>query len=80
MVERGKRLARRVTALAEEWDVPPSHVAFAFAFRHPALASLLFGASTPEQLHENVDAWATFQRMDDDQLAEIGRLGDNEDA
>jgi aryl-alcohol dehydrogenase-like predicted oxidoreductase len=75
-IARGKRLAERITELATEWGVPPAHVAFAYAFQHPALASVLFGASTAEQLRDNVGAWATFERLDNEQLAAIRNLAE----
>jgi aryl-alcohol dehydrogenase-like predicted oxidoreductase len=78
--DRGMSLAERVTALADEWGCPASHVAFAYAFQHPALTTVLFGASTAAQLHENVDAWATYERLDDTQLAAVRELAENEDA
>ena len=61
VMAKGKALAPRVVELAAAWGVPPSHVAMAHAFAHPNLVSLLFGARTPEQLRENVAAWATFE-------------------
>jgi aryl-alcohol dehydrogenase-like predicted oxidoreductase len=70
-VVRGKQLAERVAALSAEWGVPAAHVAFAYAFQHPHLASVVFGASTPEQLSENVAAWATFSALDDRQRAAV---------
>ncbi len=70
----GKDLAREVVALAEQWGVPPAHVAFAFAFSHPHLASVLFGARTPGQLHENVAAHATFVTLDAEQIAAVERI------
>ncbi len=80
VIERGKRLAAGVAALATDWAVPPSHVAFAYAFQHPSLATVLFGSSSPEQLRENVDAWATFERLDNDQLAAVRQLAETDDA
>ena len=73
-VLRGKQLAVRVVALAEAWDVPPAHVAFAYAFAHPNLASILFGASTPEQLRENASAWETYRHLDDAQRRAVLHL------
>lgn len=73
-IRRGKRLASRVVALAEQWGVPPAHVAFAYAFGHPNLASVVFGASTSSQLHENVAAWETFSRLDAEQRMAVQRL------
>src|SRR5439155_9086698 len=67
----GKELAPKVVALAQQWDVPPSHVAFAYAFSHRHLASVLFGARTPEQLRENVAAYATFEALDARQLEAV---------
>jgi aryl-alcohol dehydrogenase-like predicted oxidoreductase len=64
----GKHLAPRLVEIADEWNVPPSHLAFAYAFSHPHLASIVFGASSPEQLRENVAAWETFTTLTDDQL------------
>jgi L-glyceraldehyde 3-phosphate reductase len=77
VIERGKRLAVRVVALADAWDVPPAHVAFAYAFQHPHLASVLFGASTADQLRENVAAWSTFARLDDAQRRTVVHLADD---
>jgi aryl-alcohol dehydrogenase-like predicted oxidoreductase len=71
---RGKALAPHVVALAKQWGISPAHLAFAFAFQHPNLASIVFGASTVEQLAQNASAHETFQRLNADQLAEITRL------
>jgi aryl-alcohol dehydrogenase-like predicted oxidoreductase len=70
----GKELAPKVVALAEQWGVPPSHVAFAYAFSHRHLASVVFGARMPEQLTENVTAYATFEALDADQLDAVRML------
>jgi aryl-alcohol dehydrogenase-like predicted oxidoreductase len=78
VIVRAKRLAGYVTELAEAWGVPAAHAAFAYAFQHPALASVVFGASTPEQLEQNVAAWATFEQLDDQQLAAVRRLAETE--
>jgi L-glyceraldehyde 3-phosphate reductase len=67
-------LARAVVELATQWDVPPAHVAFAYAFARPHLATVLFGARSPEQLGENVAAYATFTALDPEQVAAIERL------
>jgi L-glyceraldehyde 3-phosphate reductase len=78
VITRGKQLAVRVVALAEAWDVPPAHVAFAYAFAHPHLASILFGASTPEQVRENVAAWDTYRHLDDAQRRAVLHLADDQ--
>ena len=74
VIAAGKRLADRVVELATAWDVPPSHVAFAYAFAHPNLCSVVFGASTVEQLEENVTAWDTYRRLSAQQRAAVGAL------
>jgi aryl-alcohol dehydrogenase-like predicted oxidoreductase len=74
--DRARRLGADVARLAGEWGVPASHVAFAYAFNQPALATVLFGARSPEQLAENVAAWTTFTGLDHEQRAAIDRLAD----
>lgn len=75
LMHRGKDLGTRVLALAKEWAVPPAHIAFAQAFGHPQLASIVFGASSAEQLLENTGAWDTFGALDNAQLQQIHDLG-----
>jgi aryl-alcohol dehydrogenase-like predicted oxidoreductase len=74
VITAGKRLSDQVRDLAHSWDVPPSHVAFAYAFGHPNLCSIVFGARTVAQLDENVAAWETFSSLSSDQLAAIDEL------
>ena len=73
VIATGKRLASRVVELAAAWGVPPSHVAFAYAFDHPNLASIVFGARTTEQLNENVAAWSTYEQLDAEQRSTVRR-------
>lgn len=74
VLAKGKALAPKVVSLATDWGIPPAHVAFAFAFAHPHLASVVFGASSAEQLGANATAFETFNTLDDSQLAAIQRL------
>jgi aryl-alcohol dehydrogenase-like predicted oxidoreductase len=74
LMTRAKALAPRVVALAQEWGVPPSHVAFAHAFAHPNLSSVVFGARSVAQLSENVAAWATFEGLDEAQRRALADL------
>jgi aryl-alcohol dehydrogenase-like predicted oxidoreductase len=76
VVVRGKSLAPRVVALADEWEVPPAHVAFVHAFLHPNLASIVFGARSAEQLTSNVAAHATFTALTEEQLDAVRVLAD----
>jgi len=70
----GKRRAAALVDLAREWDVAPAALAFAFALDHPRLCSVLFGATRPEQVLENVDSLNVFNSLDKDQLARLEEL------
>lgn len=65
-----RELGRRLHALAGETGVSAAALAIAFALAHPATASVLFGATKPAQIAENVAALeidaATVQRITDD--------------
>jgi L-glyceraldehyde 3-phosphate reductase len=74
LMQRGKLLAADVAAIAADWGVPSAHVAFAHAFLHPHVASIVFGASSAEQLNENVAAWETFARLDAAQRESVREL------
>jgi aryl-alcohol dehydrogenase-like predicted oxidoreductase len=70
----GKQVAAALADLAQEWGVTPSQLAFCYALGHPCLASVLFGATTPEQLRENVASYAVSESLSDDQLAAVRAL------
>jgi L-glyceraldehyde 3-phosphate reductase len=70
----GKGRAAAVVELAREWSVSPASLAFSFALSHPRLASVLFGATTPEQLRENVASLQVFESLDDDQHRRLNDL------
>ena len=70
----GKGRAAAVVELAREWSVSPASLAFSFALSHPRLASVLFGATTPEQLRENVASLQVFQSLDADQHRRLNAL------
>jgi aryl-alcohol dehydrogenase-like predicted oxidoreductase len=74
MAARGKELALRLGSLAAEWDVPTAHLAFAYALDQPHLATVLFGATSAEQVRTNVAAVATHQLLDASQRAAIAAL------
>ena len=54
--ELARERGRRLRALAQEIGVGPAALAIAFALANPAVASVLFGATTPAQIAENVTA------------------------
>ena len=74
LARRGKEIAGSLAPLAREWGVPTAHLAFAYALGHPNLASIVFGATTPEQVRTNVAAIDTFEKLDEAQRAAIERL------
>ncbi len=45
--------AERLQALAPEWGTTPAAIAVAFALANPRVATVLFGATRPEQVDEN---------------------------
>jgi L-glyceraldehyde 3-phosphate reductase len=69
-----KQRAGAVVELAEEWNVSPASLAFSFALSHPRLASVLFGATSPEQLRENVASLQVFESLDDHQHRRLNAL------
>ena len=54
--ELAREHGRRLRALAREIGVRPAALAIAFALANPATVSVLFGATTPAQIAENVTA------------------------
>lgn len=73
-IVKGKSLAQQIVDLAEEWSVPPAHIAFAYAFCHESLASIVFGATSVAQLTSNVEAFSTFEGLTDDQRTQVVAL------
>ena len=65
------RAGEGLSALARELDTTPAALAIAFALTNPRVASVVFGASTPEQVAENVAAWELLGRLDETALQRI---------
>jgi aryl-alcohol dehydrogenase-like predicted oxidoreductase len=55
-VARARERGRRLGALAAELGQPPAALAIAFALAYPRVSTVLFGATSPEQIAENVRA------------------------
>ena len=51
-LRRGPR-PTRLQGLAPEWGTTPAAIAVAFALANPRVATVLFGATRPEQVDEN---------------------------
>jgi L-glyceraldehyde 3-phosphate reductase len=67
--------ARDLASLAARLDTTPAALALAFPFTHPALASVLFGATSPEQIRANCAAASLLDRLGPEDLAELRRIG-----
>jgi aryl-alcohol dehydrogenase-like predicted oxidoreductase len=67
--------ARDLAGLADRLDTTPAALALAFPFTHPALASVLFGATSPEQIRADCAAASLPRRLGPDDVAELRRIG-----
>jgi aryl-alcohol dehydrogenase-like predicted oxidoreductase len=71
------KAAGELRTLAERRGTGAAPMAIAFALLNPRVASVLFGATTPEQVVENVGAVEMVKAMDTDAIAELRRIGSN---
>ena len=71
--------AGELAELAGRLDTTPAALALAFPFTHPALASVLFGATSPEQLRANCAVTGLLGRLSPADLAQLRRIGRPED-
>jgi aryl-alcohol dehydrogenase-like predicted oxidoreductase len=67
-------VADRLRFLAAELDTTPAQLALAFALANPRVATVLFGASKPEQVRENVGAIELVARLSEAELDELRAL------
>jgi aryl-alcohol dehydrogenase-like predicted oxidoreductase len=66
-----RRVADLLWTLADDWGTPPATLAMAFALHSPGVATVLFGATRPEQIAENLRA---LEPLDDALLAALREL------
>jgi aryl-alcohol dehydrogenase-like predicted oxidoreductase len=64
----------RLRYLAAELDTSAVRLAIAFALSNPRVATVLFGASRPDQVRENVGALELLGRLTEPELDELRRL------
>jgi L-glyceraldehyde 3-phosphate reductase len=62
--------------LAERSGARPAAMAIAFALLNPRVASVLFGATTPEQIRENLGAVELQSTIDEQTKADLRRIGE----
>lgn len=66
---------RQLAELARTLETSPATLAVVFALANPNVASVLFGATRPEQVRQNTAALTLADRLDDAQLAELKAIG-----
>jgi aryl-alcohol dehydrogenase-like predicted oxidoreductase len=67
--------ARPLGALADRLGTKPAALAVAFCLANPHVSSVLFGATSPEQIDENARAVDVLADMSDSELAELRAIG-----
>ena len=73
---RALRASADLRALAERVGARPAAMAIAFALLNPGVASVLFGATTPGQVAENVNAVELRSTLDDQTVADLRHVGE----
>ncbi|HEX3922999.1 MAG TPA: aldo/keto reductase [Streptosporangiaceae bacterium] len=67
--------AEELAALAARLDTTPAALALAFPFTNPAVASVLFGATSADQVRANCAAVSLLGRLSPDETAAVRRVG-----
>jgi L-glyceraldehyde 3-phosphate reductase len=73
--ESAVRAARELQALADDVGTTPATLAYAFALLNADVATILFGATSAEQIRENVAAAEVAEALTEDQLARLRAIG-----
>jgi L-glyceraldehyde 3-phosphate reductase len=60
--------AERLQPLAAEWGTTPAAIAVAYALANPRVATVLFGATRPEQVDENRRAVDLLETLGEERL------------
>jgi aryl-alcohol dehydrogenase-like predicted oxidoreductase len=71
----GAEAGREVAALAAELGCEPAQLAMAFALANPSVTTVLFGATTPEQVASNVGALRVAAAMTPEQIERLRAVG-----
>jgi aryl-alcohol dehydrogenase-like predicted oxidoreductase len=67
--------AQELAGLAGRLDTAAAALALAFPLANPDVTSVLFGATSPEQLHANSAAATLLDRLSEDDIADLKRIG-----
>jgi aryl-alcohol dehydrogenase-like predicted oxidoreductase len=70
------RAAEELRAVARGLGTTPAALAIAFALANPVVCSVLFGATSPAQVSDNLAALEVLAGLDADQLTALRNLGD----
>ena len=73
--EAAVRAVEELGALAAELGTTPADLAMAFVLANPGVATILFGATRPEQIRENVAAAEVAEALTEGQLARLRAIG-----
>jgi aryl-alcohol dehydrogenase-like predicted oxidoreductase len=68
--------AGRLSAFAARHGRAPAPMAIAFALLNPRVASVLFGATTPKQVEENVTAVDIVATLDEETATDLRKIGE----
>ena len=69
------RTGEELRAFADQRGESPAALAIAFALANPIVASVLFGATRPEQIAQNLAAVELLDRLTGEELTELNKLG-----
>jgi aryl-alcohol dehydrogenase-like predicted oxidoreductase len=71
----GVHAGRDLAELARDIGRDPARLACAFALLNPSVTTLLFGATTPEQVMSNIGALAVAEELTPDERARLTAIG-----
>ena len=74
-VVRSVAVGSELAQLARDLNTTAASLAIAFALANPSVATVLFGATSPRQVTENVAALELATRLDPAQLAALAQIG-----
>jgi aryl-alcohol dehydrogenase-like predicted oxidoreductase len=74
-LRRAFEVGKQLRVLGQRVGTTPSALAIAYTLANPDVASVLFGATSPDQVRENVSAANLLSSMDDALLAELRQIG-----
>src|SRR5215472_1644754 len=77
-VQPAVRAVEGLRSLARELDTTPAALAIAYALANPRVATVLFGATRPDQVTENARALDVLRQLDDARLAALVEIGGEE--